>query len=619
MEPYVFLMIMLAMTVILFILFICWKKPVGAAMKVIICTVLVIAAVITGIFVMDLLVPKKVEWETAWYNKFQDYANTFSRYLEFEKEVTLDAACHVADDKDIINAIENNNRDELARLLSSPSFKFINQSYIVCDAVGTVLARSNEPDLYGDSIMSLYDIQSALEGRRSVVYNDTLVQSVIVNACVPIYSHNSLIGVAVAMFEYNNYERIAYIKMLFNAEITVYYYHNYDYEIVASTFSMTDLYVSEKVKESVLRGQMNNIDDIDVLGVCYRVLFESLYNALGEPYAMISLAIPVDDIPDHTLSPNFDWSFTLPTWPYHPNNPGEESEFAGTVHYIDNITFLMDEIIPNLFDEYDRTSDWLRRLTHDTLLERDKYYNDITPALAQSWSLMGDGLTMYINLRDDVFFHNGDRLTSQDVVWTYTRAMEHGLISGLVQNVVAVDEYTILFEFRESINFPQENEWRDFLFELSLPMILSKNAMENDQGFGALIGTGPYSVAEYFPEAAIIVLEPNGNYWNGPQGPLSLLFMFETSASLDERISMLDRGEADMIFGLSIDVLNQYYMKDEFGVTVFPVELRSKEYHGFDDTRYESGVYGIIGIKSFGGIMPTDEIVIGDMHFRVFQ
>ena len=308
--------------------------------------------------------------------------------------------------------------------------------------------------------------------------------------------------------------------------------------------------------------------------------------------------------------------------------PGDISESPGSG--VDYITFLMDDGFYPILDlspetNFIRISNWLLKLTHDYLLDIEN--NDLGPlGLADGLTVSSDRLTIDFHLRKSVYFHNGDMLTAHDVVYTYMRWMEAGELR-FIKSVSAVDSYTVRFEV----------EHNDTIYEYLLPenespidvmirfaqypflSILNMNATEEDQVMGALIGTGPYCVAEYVP-GHYLMLEPNGNYRNGPQGTVPLVFRFAPdAASMDERISILQRGEADMIFGLSIDELDQYYLNypDELFVSIFPVELRSKEYHGFYGDHYEDGVYGIISTTSFGGIMPTDEIVIGDMHFRV--
>ena len=49
---------------------------------------------------------------------------------------------------------------------------------------------------------------------------------------------------------------------------------------------------------------------------------------------------------------------------------------------------------------------------------------EIVPSLAESWTVSDDGLVYTFHLRDDVTFHNGEKLTADDVVYTIDRMMD---------------------------------------------------------------------------------------------------------------------------------------------------------------------------------------------------
>src|SRR5436853_6406533 len=53
----------------------------------------------------------------------------------------------------------------------------------------------------------------------------------------------------------------------------------------------------------------------------------------------------------------------------------------------------------------------------DTLVYRDPEDFKIKPQLAKSWTLVDD-TTITFELRDDVKFHNGDKFSADDVVYT---------------------------------------------------------------------------------------------------------------------------------------------------------------------------------------------------------
>jgi peptide/nickel transport system substrate-binding protein len=58
------------------------------------------------------------------------------------------------------------------------------------------------------------------------------------------------------------------------------------------------------------------------------------------------------------------------------------------------------------------------QVVFENLLEVDTDGN-IQPMLAKSWSVSEDGLTYLFDLRDDVYFHNGQKMTAEDVKYSY--------------------------------------------------------------------------------------------------------------------------------------------------------------------------------------------------------
>ncbi|MGB9856710.1 MAG: ABC transporter substrate-binding protein [Dictyoglomaceae bacterium] len=71
----------------------------------------------------------------------------------------------------------------------------------------------------------------------------------------------------------------------------------------------------------------------------------------------------------------------------------------------------------------DTASDEVARQIFDGLVE----YNpdgEVVPAIAKSWSISKDGLTYTFYLRDNVYFHNGRKVTAEDFVYSIKRVMD---------------------------------------------------------------------------------------------------------------------------------------------------------------------------------------------------
>ena len=66
---------------------------------------------------------------------------------------------------------------------------------------------------------------------------------------------------------------------------------------------------------------------------------------------------------------------------------------------------------------------WAKAI-HRSLYSWDATANKPVLDLAKEVKVSSDGLVYTFKLRDDAFFHNGRRMTADDIVWTYTRLMD---------------------------------------------------------------------------------------------------------------------------------------------------------------------------------------------------
>jgi len=135
---------------------------------------------------------------------------------------------------------------------------------------------------------------------------------------------------------------------------------------------------------------------------------------------------------------------------------------------------------------------------------------ELVPELAKSWETE-DQQTWIFYLRDDVYFHNGDKFTAQDVINTWQGSRnEPGSLAWdnwlPIETITALDEYTVEIV----LNAP----YSAFAYNLSLPggAIINKAAREADPVEGLWVGTGAFYVSD-FVSGNTVTLTRNDNYW----------------------------------------------------------------------------------------------------------
>ncbi|WP_138472344.1 ABC transporter substrate-binding protein [Poseidonocella sp. HB161398] len=171
------------------------------------------------------------------------------------------------------------------------------------------------------------------------------------------------------------------------------------------------------------------------------------------------------------------------------------------------------------------------------------------PALAESWDISEDGLTITFHLRAGVKWHDGEPFTSEDVAFTIMEILKvhHGRGRSTFANVTEVrtpDELTATLVL--SAPAPALMKALNASESPMMPAHIYAGAdiMENPANT-APIGTGAYRLAEY-NRGESIVMEANPDYWDEGKPHIDKLVV-RYVADGSTRAAMLETGEADLI------------------------------------------------------------------------
>jgi peptide/nickel transport system substrate-binding protein len=131
------------------------------------------------------------------------------------------------------------------------------------------------------------------------------------------------------------------------------------------------------------------------------------------------------------------------------------------------------------------------------------------PFLVDTFEVSADGTEYVFNLRQGVLFHDGSEMTSEDVVASLQRWVDHGsrgaLIAPFVGSIAAVDKYTVAL----SLTAPFGPTLSLLAFGSGGPIIVPASIAEaagatpiNPQNY---IGTGPFEFVERVPGSHILL------------------------------------------------------------------------------------------------------------------
>lgn len=180
----------------------------------------------------------------------------------------------------------------------------------------------------------------------------------------------------------------------------------------------------------------------------------------------------------------------------------------------------------------------------ETLVAKDQEGN-IVPCLAESWEQIDD-CTIRFTLRDNVYFHNGEKLSAEDVVYTVQRAVEKPSSAAIFaafdpEKTKVVDELTVdvatKSPFAAVFNYLTSTRGG----------IVSKKAVEEmgDDQFGrSPVGTGPF-VFDNWTSGTSITLKRNENYWGEKPAYTTLTLKFITETA--NRALEIESGNADIV------------------------------------------------------------------------
>ncbi len=198
-------------------------------------------------------------------------------------------------------------------------------------------------------------------------------------------------------------------------------------------------------------------------------------------------------------------------------------------------------------------------LFHDALIKAmpEGLY---TPCLAESWTISPDSKVYEFKLRRGVKFHNGDTMTSEDVVFGFKRykGAQAKFLHDRIERVEAIDPYLVRITFKEP--FP---DFLDYLLpgSTTIGWVVPKNYLEKvgDAGFKKHpIGCGPYKFVE-FVAGVKLVGEAFEQFWRKVPHIKRMEFLIIIDPAT--RLAMLRRGEVDMATYLT-DVFYEDVKKD---------------------------------------------------------
>jgi peptide/nickel transport system substrate-binding protein len=197
--------------------------------------------------------------------------------------------------------------------------------------------------------------------------------------------------------------------------------------------------------------------------------------------------------------------------------------------------------------------------------------NNIVPELAKSWR-QTDDVTYVYDVRDDIVFSDGSKMTMDDVLFSFERSKDP-------------EGGTYFADFYSDVESFTVNGWQ-FTIKLSNPSAVfkfvpatgagriiskayyQKHAADFGSAAGGIVATGPF-VYEKWTSGQEITLKKNTNYWNKEKLAANIVdtLVFRIIPDDTSRVVALRTGSADFCVNVPVDQLDQLAAEASLNMT----------------------------------------------------
>lgn len=243
---------------------------------------------------------------------------------------------------------------------------------------------------------------------------------------------------------------------------------------------------------------------------------------------------------------------------------------AGPVLAKDRLTVdLVNE--PSSLDphvQWNPDSYYVYRNIFDNLVARNNK-GEIVPQIATSWKALSDTVVEF-QIRSDVTFHNGQKLTAEDVVYSVQRITDPKFGSPQLGQFSKITKAEAAGA--NGVRLTTDGPYPALLAQLVKLSIVPKSVVESvgKDAFNLKpVGSGPY-VFQSWQRGVQVVLTRNDSYW-GTKGPFASVG-FRAVPDAATRVANLQSGATDLAVTLNSDLAAQLKSSPKAKVVAGPTE-----------------------------------------------
>jgi len=270
----------------------------------------------------------------------------------------------------------------------------------------------------------------------------------------------------------------------------------------------------------------------------------------------------------------------------------------------------------------DLNSHMISNLLFRGLIKIDEQGNP-QPELAQSWEIRNNGMEIIFYLRKNIYWHDGMKFSSIDVIFTYNLLNSQNVASprkglfGPIKEIKALDSDTLVIRYSE----PYGSIFEAFTFGI-LPEHIGLKVLEPNFDTKP-IGTGPYKIREW-KKGEYILLEHFEKYHQTPPKIKKIILKFipdQTTKYLELKSGKIHVAELPTYFKAD-ELLGRYkkYKAESFRYVCLGFDLNKKPFN--EETFRKAIAHSInkeelINVATFGeGSISTGPYPKGVWYFN---
>lgn len=195
---------------------------------------------------------------------------------------------------------------------------------------------------------------------------------------------------------------------------------------------------------------------------------------------------------------------------------------------------------------------------------------ELEKVLISEWAKL-DSNTWILKVKDNILWHNGRKMTIDDVIFTLNILKENNLAYSSnvsnIQEIIKLDEYSVKIILQEKDDY--------FIGKLNFPIVseyVLKDNFENEEKTNSPIGTGAYKYVQTTSNG-VVELKFNELWWKETNAKLQKIYLYKY-ASYGEAIKAFKSVKVDMI------VTNMSKWQEKFGT----IGLNA---YSFENSEYE--------------------------------